>query len=122
MAETDITPVELTTNTASADLPDASGTAASTPADGWNVQVGSLGRPRILMKFVSVTSTDTVTVEAGDKPPAELAGLGGLDISLAADDVKYVVVEGGRFMRSDGTILVTCTAGSTLMEAFLLPI
>lgn len=120
MAETDITVVVLRENVASADLPDASGTVATVPADGWNIKAGNI-TDRLLLKFTADGSGDTVTIEAGDYPLATRAGLGELDVTLAANDVKYIVVEGQRFLRDDGTILATCTDAGTTCAAFQLP-
>lgn len=121
MATTTITPTTLTMNTASADLDDASGTVAATPADGWSISAAGLSGDRLLLKFVADATGDTVVVTAGDKPPGHLVGLGTLSITLAANDVKYVPVEGGRFLQSDGTIVATCTDTGTKCSAFIMP-
>lgn len=121
MAETDITPVELVTDVVSADIVDGDGTVAATPADGWNIKVGGLAHGRVLLKFTADASGDTITIKAGDKPPAERAGLGDLALTLAASDVRYIAVDASRFMRSDGTILATCTDAGSEAQAFLLP-
>lgn len=121
MAETDITPTTLVMDVASADIPDAGGTAADTPADGWNIKAGGIAGGRLLLKFLGDASGDTVTIQSGDKPPAERSGLGDLAITLAANDVKHIVIDAARFMRSDGTILATCTDAGTTCKAFLLP-
>ena len=93
MATTAITPVTMVMNTAGADLPDASGTVATTPADGWVIAAGGLSGNRLLLKFLADASGDTVTIAAGDNPPAVRKGLGALAITLAASDVKHIVVE-----------------------------
>lgn len=121
MAETNITVVKLAEGVASADLPDASGTVATVPADGFNIVVPGNVTDRLLLKFVADSSGDTVTLVAGDYPMATRAGLGDLEITLAANDVKYIVVEGQRFLRGNGTILATCTDAGTMCAAFQLP-
>lgn len=124
MAEVDLTPTVLTTDAWSGDLPSSGGTApnGTGAANGWNVQVGGLGRPRILLRVVGSAGTDTVTVQAGDKPPAERSGLGDLAITLAASDERYLIFEGARFMRSDGTVLVYSDTATTTLEAFEMPL
>ena len=78
----------------------------------------------LLIKIVSPTNAGTVTFTAGVKPPSMRADLGTLAISMAADDVKYVVVEAGRFTQTDGTtdgIISGAGADTMLMAAFRLP-
>jgi hypothetical protein len=121
MAVTDITPTELVTDVMSADILDANGTVATTPADGFNILAEGIAGGRLLLKFLADASGDSVVIQSGDKPPAERAGLGDLTLVLAASDVRYVVVDPSRFMRDDGTILATCTDAGTSCKAFLLP-
>lgn len=126
MAVTSITPIALTANTASADHADADATAVATGADGFSVVATNIGRGRnVLLKFVSVTNAATVTINAGDKPPAMLQGLGNITVTLAANDVKYIAVELARVLQSDGTITGTISgagANTSLMSVFVLPI
>jgi hypothetical protein len=62
------------------------------------------------------------TIEAGDSPPADAAGQGSLAISLAQDDVVFVVLESARFLKSDGNIRITVAASTTgFIEAIQLP-
>ena len=122
MATTAITPTELVLNTVSADILDAGGTVATTPADGW-VITPTTGFPieHILLKFLADGTGDTVTIAAGTNPPAQLAGLGALAIVLAASDVRYIVVEAARFDQGDGTLLATCVDAGTTCKAFAIP-
>lgn len=124
MAEVDLTPTVLTTDEWSGDLPSTGGTTpnGTGAANGWNVICRGLGRPRIMLRVVGTAGTDTVVVQAGDKPPAERSGLGDLSITLAASDERYLIFEGARFMREDGTVLVYSDDASTTLEAFELPI
>jgi hypothetical protein len=122
MAVTAITPVQLALNTASADLPDAAGTVATTPADGWSITLGAAGIvERMMLKFLADGSGDTVTILAGDSPLAVRAGLGNLAITLAANDVKHIYIEAARFLHDDNTIKATCTDAGTSVIAFLSP-
>ena len=125
MAVTDITPVQLVRETASADLPDASATSVATGADGFSI-VNTIGFARnVLIKMVETGGNAAAVVfAAGDKPPAITAGLGSLSVTLAANDVKYLSLEQARFLQDDGTIEGTVTgagADSVSMAVFLLP-
>jgi hypothetical protein len=127
MAVATITPLALVMDTASADLPDAAATAVLTGADGFSIAatVGSEGYGgNLLIKMVSVTNAASVIFNAGTKPPAMRADLGSNTVTLAADDVKYIVLEQGRYLQSDGTYTGTITgagADTCLMAAFRLP-
>jgi hypothetical protein len=121
MATTAITPTALTLNTATSDTDDAAGTVATTPGDGWAITISGPAE-RYLLKFVADGSGDTVVITAGDSPPAILAGLGNLSITLAASDVKYIVVEGARFMQNNGTIVATCGDTGTKCYAWKMPL
>ena len=125
MAVTVITPEVLTLDTRSSDLPDASGTVAPTPTDGWTIDVTGYKANRVLLKFLADGTGDTVTILAGDYPPAARQGLGNISIVLAASDVRYVVVESARVMQSDSTyagmIRATCVDAGTMCWAMILP-
>jgi hypothetical protein len=121
MATTAITPTPLVIDTASADIVDGDGTVATTPADGWVIAAPVGPDVDVILKFLADASGDTVTVVAGDRPPSQRSGLGNLSITLAANDVKYVMVEKSRFLQDDGTILATCTDAGTTCYAFTIP-
>lgn len=62
------------------------------------------------------------TILKGDNPPADAAGQGDLVISLAQNDVVFVVVESARFMQDNGTIRITVASSTTgFIEAIQLP-
>lgn len=121
MATTAIALTALTLNTMSADILDADGTVATTPADGWVIAAAGNPGSRLLLKFLADATGDTVTILAGDRPPSQRAGLGNLAIVLAASDVRYICVEASRFLQDDGSIHATCTDAGTSCIAFLLP-
>ena len=123
MATTAITPKQLVTNTRSDDILDSNGTVADTPSDGWAIALGTQGATaRLVLKFLADGTGDTVVITAGDNPPAHLGPKGSLSIVLAASDVRYVVLEPGRFEQNDNTIVATCTDAGTTCLAFLLPV
>lgn len=119
MADVDITPTALVLNAFSADILDADGTAISNAsANVFSIKADGRAGARLLLKFLSDASGDTVVIKAGDRPPSPLAGLGDLSKVLAANDVRYVIVEAARFMQDDGTIDVTCGDDGTTCKAF----
>lgn len=121
MATAAVTPTPLVRDTMSADILDADGVASTTASDGWVVAAPVAPDVDILLKFLADASGDTVSIKAGDKPPAERAGLGDLDLVLAASDVRYIMVEKARFMQDDGTLLITATDAGTTCYAWTIP-
>lgn len=127
MAVTTITPLALVMDVASADLPDAGDTSVATGADGFSIAATAASEGyggNLLIKIVAPTNAGTVTFTAGVKPPSMRADLGTLAVTMAADDVKYIVVEQGRFQQTDGTIdgiISGAGADTMLMAAFRLP-
>ena len=121
MSVTTVTPVDLTINTRSADILDSDGTVATTPADGWEVDLTTyLNRP-ILFKFLADNTGDTVTITAGDRPPSMHGGVAALTVVLAASDVRYIVLEMARVLQNDGYVRATCVDAGTSMKVFVLP-
>jgi len=119
MADTAVTPTALVLNAMSADILDAGGTAIGTAAtDTFSIAADGRSGARLLLKFLVDASGDTITILAGDRPPSPLAGLGNLDLVLAANDVRYIIIEAARFMQDDGTIRVDCTDDGTTCKAF----
>ena len=121
MATTAITPTPLVVNVISADILDADGTVATTPADGWVIAAPVAPDVDLLLKFLADASGDTLTFVAGDRPPSQREGIGNLTAVLAASDVRYIMIDKGRFLQDDGTFLVTCTDAGTSCRAFTIP-
>ena len=121
MATTAITPTPLVRDVMSADILDAAGTVATTPADGWVIAAPVAPDVDLLLKFLVDASGDTITIVAGDRPPSHLSGLGNLALVLAASDVRYIMIEKGRFLQDDGTFLATATDAGTTCYAFTIP-
>lgn len=70
----------------------------------------------ILLEFTNtaLAADDmTVTVLAGDNPPAFRNTLGDLEFAVGQDEVYYLVVESARFMQSDGKINIKFTPAAT---------
>ena len=122
MTDRAVTPTTLVINAVSADILDAGGTSINTAAtDVFAIAAGGLAGGRLLLKFLVNGSGDTITIKAGDRPPSQRVDLGDLDIVLAANDVRYICVELGRFLQDNGTIRATCTDDGTTCKAFILP-
>lgn len=123
MATTAIACELLTLNTRSADLDpvngggSGNGIVATTPSDGWVISPpsGKTWGATCRLTLGVDASGDTFTVKAGTRYPAQRADLGDMTVVLAASDIRYIDIETSRFLKSDGTILVTATdAGSTI--------
>ena len=121
MANTDkITVTDLTPNAAGIAPPTAdvldTGTAAVTLA----ADVG--GQSELILLEVTNNAASavnlTVTVNAGDNPPAQRAGLGSLATVLAQNAVKLIgPLESARFIQDDGSLSVTFTPASGTLAA-----
>lgn len=128
MAATAVAPTVLSLDTMSADAPDAGMTAIANGTNGGEVDLAGYTDRPILFKFEDSAGC-VITLAQGDRPPAQRAELGatgtdiptGLDITLTAAQVKYVVLELSRFMQDDETVFFTSTTNSTSCSVFVLP-
>ncbi len=120
MADVDITPIDPTFNTRSADLISA-GTAISNASDNTFI-IAAAGRcnGQIVLIFESDGTADTVTIKAGDRPPSQDADLGDDTIVLAGSDLRAYIPT-GRFIQDDSTIEATCTDNGTMCYALIIP-
>lgn len=117
MADVTTTLVRLTVNTLSSDLI-AGGQDHNTGETGEvNLHANHAlpymnGEDRLLFMFEEQDgSTASIVIDAGDYPPSALKDKGSLTLSLAANDLKCVVIEAGRFLQNDGKITWTITGG-----------
>lgn len=63
-----------------------------------------------------------ITVKAGDYPPAWAAGQGDLKVTVAYGEVQYIgPFESGRFLQSDGSMMIESDEATGTITAFLLP-
>jgi hypothetical protein len=123
MARTALTPVDVASNTSTAD-------PAGTSLDATNSHVFTPTSP-LHEYFIRVTnttaSTKTLTVKAGDNPPADAAGQGDLVVSLTAGNVTTQVkwigpLTSARFIQNDGTVNLDVAASMTgTITVFRLP-
>ena len=121
MADVAITPVQITMHTRTADLLGAGTAITDAAANVFSIAAGGRHGDRLLLIFEADATGDTVTILAGDRPPAQTAGLGNITVVLAASDIRGVCVEAARFLQDDGTIRATCTDNGTLAYALIMP-
>ncbi len=71
---------------------------------------------RLLLEFINTAEaadTMTVSILAGDLPPAMASAAGAETFTVAQSAVRYIVVDSGVHMQSDGTFSITVTPAST---------
>jgi len=110
---TAITVTSLTANSftaqPTADVLDTGTAAVTLPAD-----VGGVGERVIFIVTNTAAANLTVTVVAGDNPPAQRAGIGNVVSGNVAQNgsVVFGPFETARFIQDDGTVNVTFTPAS----------
>lgn len=102
MVDVAITETAQAVNTRSGDLV-GSGTAITT-GQTFSLAVKNKTDDIVLILEETGSSTATFTFDAGDDPPSKREGLGALAIAMAANDLRLLTLEGGRFIQSDGLI------------------
>lgn len=121
MSVTPITPTRIVVDTETADILDADGTVATTPSDGWEIDLGATGKiSQLLIRLVADGSGDTVVAVAGDRPPSEQSFRGNKSIVLAASDGRFFQPS-GRFLQNDNKVILTCSDAGTKLYAWLMP-
>lgn len=105
MARTALTVTSVASNTATAD---PAGDDLD-PTNGHVLTVSSPLESYIIRVTNTTSSTKTLTIKAGDNPPADAAGQGDLDVSFGAGNVTPVVkfigpLTSARFIQNDGTL------------------
>ena len=120
MSDTAVSTTALIPGTAGDDIL-AAGTAIST-GNTAVITVGNDGGEASLLLVIQETasSTATLSVEAGDYPPAATSAKGADSVSMAADDVIPYIVEAGRHLQNNGTIRILVT-GAVRIFAYRLP-
>lgn len=70
----------------------------------------------------SFAGSKDFTIKAGDNPPSLSAGQGDLVLTLAQNDVVFVVLESARFLQDNGTYRIDVAASTTgFIAAIQLP-
>lgn len=116
MARTAVTYSSLVAN---GDLADPSGTSISS-GDANGGQIADAEPELTVLRVVGGTA-GTLSILAGDNPPAIAAGQGDLDVTVGGSATVWVgPFESGRFLQSDGSLEMTCDQDMTV-TAFLVP-
>ncbi|MFJ3597905.1 hypothetical protein ACIPRU_15480 [Streptomyces sp. NPDC090126] len=82
-----------------------------------NMQISDAFPELTLLRVVNTGAEQDITIKAGDMPPALAAGQGDLVVTVAATTgVQFIgPFESGRFVQSDGSMLIECeTTGATI--------
>mgnify|MGYP007071570752 CR=1 FL=1 len=117
---TALTVTTLTANAAGSAQPTADVLDTGTAAVSLDADVGGLsGRVIIEVKNTAGTAVNlTVSVLAGDNPPAGRAGLGNLDTVIAQNATKLIgPLESARFIQDNGKLSLTFTPASGTIGA-----
>lgn len=80
------------------------------------VVINSAEPERLILRVANTEgSTNTVTVNAGDNPPALAAGQGNLVVTIAATSgIRYIgPFESGKYLQNDGSMEVDFETGTT---------
>ena len=89
-----------------------------------NMQLAA-ARPELTVLRVSNTDDDTaltLTVKAGDNPPALAAGQGDLAVTVAFGTVQLIgPFESGRFLQSDGSMMIESSTTTGTITALRVP-
>ena len=114
MARTALTPVTLTANTFTAD---PAGTALDATNDHVVTPVSALDEYVIRVSHTT-GSSKSLTIKAGDNPPADAAGVGDLTQAFADGSGTPVVkwlgpISSARFIQNDGTLNIDVEASMT---------
>lgn len=124
MARTAITVTSLTADSSTAD---PAGDDLD-PTNGHKISASTVPLRKFWLRVTHTTSsTKTVTIKAGDNPPADAAGQGDLVVSFTAGNVTPVVkwigpLSSARFLQDDGTVSIDVAASATgKIAAFKFP-
>jgi hypothetical protein len=117
------TAVPYSNMVANSSLDDPAGTNLNPGAGNGHSIADALPEYTVLRIDNTAASEADITIVAGDNPPALAAGQGNLVIPVAATSVEWIgPVESGRFLQSDGTLLIDVEAGATgTITAFKVP-
>ncbi len=117
MAVVAITPTTLVTGTESADLPITAGTAINA------ANTNTIAYPKegklLLVLNNTFAGSKAITIAAGD---GIAKGLGAKTVTMAQDDVMFLIVNSSRHKDDEGNITLSYAASMTgYVQAFYLP-
>lgn len=119
MATTQIPYSDLVPNS---NLADPAGTTlVAAPTD--DMQISDAFPELTVLRVVNTGAEQDITIKAGDYPPAIAAGQGDLVVTVAATTgVQFVgPFESGRFVQSDGSMLIEAETTDGTVTAFRVP-
>lgn len=120
MADEALAVITLSPTAASADaIVDTEGGQSIAAADVAVVTITDTGDVYVFTAYG--TGAGTITVQAGDNPPAMRAGLGAATITVPSGDLVLFVVEMGRHLQNNGTIRMTVNTNNMVLGAFRIP-
>ncbi|MER5892393.1 hypothetical protein [Streptomyces sp. NPDC001876] len=106
-----------------ADLADPAGTATNAGVGNGHTIAKAVPELTVL-RVVAGATGGNVTIKAGANPPAIAAGQGDLVVAVANSATRWLgPFESGRFLQSDGTLLVDIATGfvAGTITAFRIP-
>ncbi|MFM9643564.1 hypothetical protein [Streptomyces turgidiscabies] len=88
-----------------------------------NLQISNAFPELTVLRVVNTGVQQVITVKAGDNPPALAAGQGDLAVTVAATTgVQFIgPFESGRFVQSDGSMLIEAATVDATITAFKIP-
>ena len=116
MARGTLTPQELTYNGGTVNT--IGGTIVA--ADGALIRAGGNTR-KLFLHVVAGTIAGTITILAGDNPPAFRKALGNLAVALTANQTQFVAIESARFTQDDGNIHINSAGELVVVKPYYLP-
>ena len=116
------TPVPYTNLVANDDIANPAGTAVTAGAGNGGLVADAHPEVTIIRAANASGGAGTVTVKAGDYPPAIAAGQGDLTSASIANGGSAFLgpFESGRFLRNDGSMIIETSVAMTL-TAFRVP-
>lgn len=116
MARGTIAAQELTYNGGTVNT--AGGTIVA--ADGVLIRSGGNTR-KMFLHVVAGTIAGTITIVAGEHPPAFRKSLGDLTVVLTANQTQFVAIESARFAKANGDIWINSTGELVVLKPYVLP-
>ncbi|WP_156722658.1 hypothetical protein [Streptomyces apocyni] len=88
-----------------------------------NLQISDALPEQTVLRVVNTGVEQDITIKAGDNPPALAAGQGDLVVTVAATTgVQFIgPFESGRFLQSDGSMLIEAETADGTITAFQIP-
>lgn len=102
-------------------VPNGSVVATPTTIDATNDHIIAKAEPEKTVLRIVATTGGTLAIKAGVNPPALAAGLGDLTITVGVETRDVGPFESGRFLQSDGSLLVDFTTVVGTVVALKVP-